>query len=310
MDATPSTLHRQLEYSMRICKHKICKHDICKQRIQSLLAIIAVSLLTTACANKTATRQEDVARYEALETQLIDETAAAEQRRRAQMRVAERLRQLDTDRAKMEQAQIEEARQSQIENLESEKLQDNDLLNLAGSTPVVTQVVVANDSAQDDEALWVLQDYPSPVNGIPLCAVVSRPSKVINGSIDTNVTVIIGTDTIYLRTDATFDPDAPESGFRIDAGFPILFDKFLNELTAVIDTGYSRLRDALDTGSTLIVAFAYSPQLSTAETHVLELSLDSISEPLAQLASCGGQLEQLPEDSQLEQTVPTELSDL
>ena len=125
---------------------------------------------------------------------------------------------------------------------------------------------------------------------------VSKPSKVINGTLDTNVTVVIGTDTIYLRTDATFDPEAPETGLRIDAGFPILFDSFLNELTGVIDAGYSRLRSGLESGSTLIVAFAYSPQLSTAETHVLELSLDSISKPLAQLANCGQ-----PESSLIDQ---------
>ena len=271
----------------------------------SLLAIVTVSLFTSGCANRAATRQEDVDRYEALETELIDQTAAEERRRRSEMRVAQRLRQLDVERAKAEQERKEAEELAQLENLESKKFEDNNLLNLAGSKPVVTQIVVANSSDEQDEALWSLQDFPSPIDGSPLCAVVSQPSQILNGTLDTNVRVIIGTDSIYLRTDATFDLDAPETGFRIDAGFPILFDKFHNELTAVIDKSYFRLRNGLETGSTLIVAFAYSPQLSTAETHVLELSLDSIASPLSQLSNCAGTNEDITEDDQTDQSVPS-----
>lgn len=279
-------------------------------RSKSPFAVLAMSLLISACANKAVTRQEDVDRYDALETQLIDETAADERRRKSEMRVAERLRQLDSERAQAETERNEARRLSQLENLESASLDDDKLLNLSDTTPVVTQVVVANSSDENKESLWALRNYPSPLNGSPICAVVSKPSKVINGSLDTNVTVIIGTDTVYLRTDATFDPAAPETGLRIDAGFPILFDSFLNELTGVIDTGYTRLRDRLESGSTLIVAFAYSPQLSTAETHVLELSLDSISEPLAQLASCDTSATGLVDQQSVDQSLPTESLDL
>ena len=260
----------------------------CNQKKPLLIVLLMTSLLVTACANKAATRQEDIDRYAALEANLIDEEAAEERRRQSEIRIADRLRQQDLERIKTQSDKFEASQLTYSEEQKSTESDENEvntnnLIILNDTTPEVTQVVV---STGIDEALWVLQDYPSPINGTPVCAVVSKPSRVTNGSLDTNVTVIVSSDTIYLRTDATFDPDAAETGLRVDAGLPILFDSYLNELTAVIDASYSRLRTALETGSTLIVTFAYSPQLSTAETYVLELSLDSIGESLAQLENC------------------------
>lgn len=277
-------MFRQLEYSMKNCN----------QKTPLLIVLLTASLLATACANKAATRQEDIDRYAALEANLIDEEAAEKRRRQSEIRIADRLRQQDLERIKTQNEKIKASQQTYSEELKSTEsdadgVSASNLVILNDTTPEVTQVVVSTGT---DEALWVLQDYPSPINGMPLCAVVSKPSKITNGSLDTNVAVIVGADTIYLRTDATFDPDATETGLRVDAGLPILFDSYLNELTAVIDASYSRLRTALDTGSTLIVTFAYSPQLSTAETYVLELSLDSIAEPLAQLDNCVEPLDQ------------------
>jgi len=256
-----------------------------KQRLNLLYAPIAACLLSTACASKVETRQTEVDRYEALETQLIDERAAEERRRRSEMRVAERLRQIEVERAEAQQKR-EEARALAQAKIDAENTLDDAALLSLPETPVVTNVVVANSSDAAETNLWSLRNYPSPIDGSPICAVVSRTSNVSNGTLDTNVSVVISADSVYLRTDATFDPDAPETGFRIDAGIPILFNSYHNELTAVIDKGYARLRNTIESGSTLTVAFAYSPQLSTAETHVLELSLETISNPLAQLESC------------------------
>ena len=115
----------------------------------------------------------------------------------------------------------------------------------------------------------------------------STPVDVLNGPLETRVTIIISDSAVYLRTDATFDATVPEAGYRIDAGIPIAFDRYLNELTAVVDDSYARLLDSLQSGLTLSASFAYSPQLSSAETHVVELSLEELDAALAQLAGCG-----------------------
>ena len=281
-----------------------------KPRLNLIFAIIAASLFTSACANKNETRQEDVDRYKVVESQLIDDAAAEQRRRKSEIRVAERLRQLEVERSKVERELNEATQLAKAEIRKSNNLGDDELLRLSDTPPIVTNVVVANSSDENEPPLWALKDYPSPVDGLPICAVVSQPRKVTNGSLDTNVTVIVGADTIYLRTDATFDPNGPETGFRIDAGFPILFDSYHNELTAVVDNGYSRLRNALDSGSTLIVAFAYSPQLSTAESHILELSLDSIGEPLTQLANCDAPVERLANEFSADRSRSNDSPDL
>jgi hypothetical protein len=124
------------------------------------------------------------------------------------------------------------------------------------------------------------------MDGSALCAVVSTPITVRNGTLDTSVTIIVGKSTVFLRTDATFDPDALETGYVIDAGFPIAFDSFLNELTAVVDDGYDRLVSSMRSGTTLSVAFGYKPQLSSADTHVIEMGLDTFEDTMSQLAQC------------------------
>ena len=67
------------------------------------------------------------------------------------------------------------------------------------------------------------------------------------------------------------------------------FDHYLNELTAVVDDSYARLLEALQQGDTLRVSFAYSPQMISAETHLVEYPLDSVARPLAELAECDEQ---------------------
>lgn len=256
--------------------------------IKPVIALTCLSVTLLACADKSAIREQERERYAELEGELIDAQAAEERRRQSEMRIAAKLRQLDSERTQraLERAQISNLPASSSTILSGPANAGSTGPQVVQSGPVVTQIVVAGNAADLGNQIWSLQDYPSPVDGSSLCAVVSEPVSVQNGSLDTQVTVVIANDAVYLRTDATFDKSAPETGFRIDAGFPIAFDEFLNELTAVVDTSYARLRESIDLGTTLTASFAYSPQLSSSETHVIELSLDSIERPLDELSAC------------------------
>jgi hypothetical protein len=239
---------------------------------------LCIAGILSACADKAEIRDRELERYKTLESELIDAQQAEVQRRRTQLRVAQQLRQMDAERA-------EAARK---------RLQDQDALQSLPQVPLVTQITVGQPDSGIDSEVWKFQDYPSPIDGSTLCAVVSIPIDVQNGPLETKASVIIGKDSIFLRTDATFDDTALETGYRVDAGFPIAFDQFINEVTAVVDENYARLLELLKDGSTLAVSFALSPQLSTAETHIVELSLDAIDKPLSELAECD---DQKPADS-------------
>ncbi len=229
-------------------------------------------------------------RYEALESELISAQDAEERQRRTELRVAQKLRQMDRERA----AAAAAARLPPPGRFEAGKhdasaaAAESDSVSTAPTGPVVTQIVVGQ-SAKDNVRTWTLQKYPSPVDGSAMCAVVTTPLTVTNGNIETLVSVIVSKDSVFLRTDATFDTTAVDIGYRIDAGIPIVFDHFLNELTAVVDEGYRRLLSELESGDTLSVSFAYLPQLSSAETHIMEFPLASIEQPLSELAECDSQ---------------------
>ncbi len=260
---------------------------------RSLIVSAGLAIVLAGCADTSAVREQEHARINALESELIDAQAAEERRRRSEMRIAERLRLLDAERVKSQQ----DRQAASI--VASENKSDTPSVR---KPPVVTQIVVAGATGQDDEqSIWKAQEFPNPVDGTAMCAVVSEPVVVLNGTLDTRVRIIVGKSSVFLRTDATFDTETPETGFRVDAGFPITFDRFHNELTAVIDDSYPRLMRSLENGSTLRASFAYQPQLSSSETHVVEFTLDSFGAALSQLSVCDTSRTDLDSDS-----VPTE----
>lgn len=248
-----------------------------------LLSALCLVVLLSACADKAAVRQAESERYRQLETDMINAQQDEVQRRRAELRIAQKLQQLDSERSA-------DARQ-RLQSRQQTTTADNDrsAALTASTPPVVTQIVIAQSDTLSGAEPWKLQSYPGPSDGVPICALVSEPVLVMNGNLETRTRVIIGSRQVFLRSDATFDTDATETGFRVDAGIPIAFDRFINELTAEVDASYDRLLTALDNGVSLAVSFAFKPQLSSAETHVIEFSLQNLESALPALAACDTQ---------------------
>ena len=252
-----------------------------------LLLVLSVAISISACANTAAIHEEERAHYEALENELIGAQQAEERLRRIEMQVAQKTEQLESEPAVDAHRQLRTPSEPMAEGNEDAKLSQEGPRNLSSSGPADTQITI-DQASNEISGIWTLQHYPSPIDGSALCAVVSPPAIVTNGTIDTLVAVIISNSAVFLRTDASFDTTAAETGYRIDAGIPIGFDHFLNELTAVVDDGYERLTNTLLAGETLKVTFAYSPQLSSDGTHAIEYSLDDIEQTMSELTSCDG----------------------
>lgn len=263
--------------------HRIC---LTKRPFKSSILLVCATLFLSACADKGVTRDLDVDRYAKLENEIIDAQLEEERRRAAEFKVAQKLQKIESDRAAavLKRQQEDDAIffATEASTALSDEVGTQD--RILSSATVVTQIAIGQSS--DESSVWNLQDYPSPLDGAPLCAVVSTPIMVRNGTLDTFVTIVVSQTAVFLRTDATFDPDALETGYLIDAGFPIGFDRYINVLTAVVDDSYDRLVSAMRSGTTLSVAFGYAPQLSSADTHVMELSLDTFEQPLSDLAKC------------------------
>lgn len=262
---------------MSACTFKFNGLQICT------MILLGTLLGLSACADRASLREKELARYDVLENELISTQEEDERRRRVEYRVAQKLQQIQA-----ESATATRATQSTVINFSStgsEDTEDNgshpSLIQPTVPVPALDQAVVDLNSGR-----WRLQNFPSPTDGMPICAVVSIPEVVRNGTLDTSVRIIVSNSAVYLRTDATFDVNELETGYRIDAGFPFSFDNFLNELTAVIDDNHARLVQAMQAGTTLSVEFAYDPQISSETTYVMDLALDTFNQAWSKMDEC------------------------
>lgn len=249
--------------------------------------VFLVALLSSACADNAALKEQERSRYDALETKLIKQQETVERQRKSELRIAQRLSKLDAERATQTRIRKDSEPLSALSNNKKKhRKPGKDGVVQLQSPPIATQLAVGEKSDNAGTRAWTVKSIPSPVSGSALCVVASNPIKIRNGTIDTLISVLISTSHVYLRTDARFDTDAPETGYRVDSGLPIPIDQFLNELTAVVEQGYDRLLTALRSGTSLTASFAYLPQLSNAEVHRIELDLSTLDAALTKLTEC------------------------
>jgi len=191
----------------------------------TLLAFIALTLMSCRTG---PSREERVANFDALEAQQLEVTAQQEAERRREISEAAKLRREAAERKlqqEIEQQKIIAAYQSNSQATQN------------------SETALANNSD------WQLANHPSPIDGEPICALVSKPQLVLHGDLETQVQLIITAATAFVRTDATFNQDGFDTGIQVDGGIPIPYDRYLNEVTAVVDLGYQRLITSLVQGS-------------------------------------------------------------
>jgi len=250
------------------------------------LFLLYVMLCLSACAERSVLRDKERAHYENLESELLSKQKAEDQRLRDEYRIEHDIRPPDSKILSATEQNTKNkvffANDKTSKTIEPASANSNHDI----TAPVVTQVVVGQPSKDIKARNWSRQNYPSPVNGSTLCVIASNTVLVKNGGIDTQVRIIVSNDTVFFRSDATFNTTALDTGFQIDAGFPIPFDRYLNELTAVIDKNYYQVLNSMKSGLTLSVSFAYSPQLSTSDIHVVELDLDSFNQVWSENTEC------------------------
>ncbi len=257
--------------------------------VGSTLSGLCLLALLSACADKAAIREAESERYRQLENEMISAQQAEVKRRQAELRIAQRLQQMDAERSAAARQRLNDGTDGTAPDSPGSTDVQKNTTPSPSESAVVTQIVIAQSDSDTTADTWTLQSYPDPVDGAPFCALVSTPVVVMNGELETRTRVIIGAQRIFLRTDATFDTDATDTGFRVDAGIPIAFDRFINELTAEVSDSYERLLSAIEGGSSLAVSFAFTPQLSSAETHVIEFDLQYLEPSLTALARCESQ---------------------
>ena len=231
----------------------------------SFVSLGSMLLALTACASSGDDREALEARYQALEDEQIRSLTTEDAQRRAEM--------LDPTSSTGDRFV------SMDRNEES----------LAPGVKI-SAVPLSPDSADRSNSTfdrgWLAGSHPDPKTGEPVCAMLSPAAAVMNGELATEVFVMITSTSVYLRTDATLDPDNSAYGLSIDDTRLLGFESLLNDVTAIVAVEVVDMIPRLIDGRRLVASFRYSPQQPDKTFHSVEFDLDGIEDAWNQLNRC------------------------
>jgi len=192
------------------------------------------------------------------------------------------------------EAEYAAAERASIEALRAEDQQrkidlfgvDTHTENKTESKPLETRRRSTVALVEPNELDWLVGYYPDPKTGTETCSIVSPTQSITNGTLDTQVNVVITSDLVYFRADAALDISGPESGFRIDANFPLPFDENVNEIAAVFDESYERILTALEIGTVLEVTYANDPHKGAIPQHTVSYDISPLASLVTALNQC------------------------
>jgi len=145
---------------------------------------------------------------------------------------------------------------------------------------------LADRNSPTAEAGWRAGRHPDPATAEPVCAMLSPPVTVMNGELATEAFVMITSESVYLRTNATLDPDDSVYGLSIDDTPLLRYEALLNDVTAIILVDVVDMIQRLVDGRDLIASFRYSPQQPDKTFHSVEFDLDGFEDARGQMNQC------------------------
>jgi len=192
------------------------------------------------------------------------------------------------------EAEYEAAERASIEELNAAERQrkvelfgdDRHNPNVSTNESSVENVLPATALVEPNDVDWLIGYYPDPKTGAEICSIVSPTQTISNGTLETQVNVVLTSTLIYFRADAALDISNPESGFRVDANFPMRFDQNVNEIAAVFDRSYARALSALEAGTVLEVTYANNPHLGELPLHTISYDIDPVAALIPTLNQC------------------------
>lgn len=266
------------------------RQDTAFRRIASALCASLVLLVLCACSQNTQLRDIEADRYNELEGTLLTAQQEEEQRRRAELRVAERLRKLDAERAAANAAR-QSAYAATTSPAQGSLQEAGENRSRQGIEPMVTHIVVAapgtEPQSDGSHELWRTRIVEEPADGQARCMLTSHTVTIPGEDGTSRVHLQFSRDRLMLVTDGLLDPQAEDRGIRIDFGIPVAFDRFIDEQTALIERDLEPLIQSMLDGNTLSVAFGLrSAQESASRTQIMEISLEDLAAALVQLDAC------------------------
>ena len=183
---------------------------------------------------------------------------------------------------------VEEERYALLENqrIANQRLKQDNIRD-ALRAPMQTGSSQQIDIKSQQFGEWSFSFFPELATSNPTCTLLSEPFEVMSGDLPTKVQVIVTPANVYLRSDAVLSTDDIEAGFRVDSALPVAFDGMLNEVTATVDQGYSKLIKAMLDGTILTAYFSYATSEQTAlDSNRIDIALIEFSEAYEMLSTC------------------------
>jgi len=147
-------------------------------------------------------------------------------------------------------------------------------------------------------AEWTVKRVYNQIGNFERCVLESHIAPVSDGYQETQVTFVVNTDAILVKTKAPLDTSFGDIGLQVEKNDFIKMDKVIEESSALFTTSYTKILGQLKkeptpvkksqkpVSATVKVQLRFWPTWPVTGTHAVEFRLEGFSKAYAEMAAC------------------------
>ena len=147
-------------------------------------------------------------------------------------------------------------------------------------------------------AAWTVKRVYNQTGSFERCVVESPTAPVSDGYQETQVTLIVHTDAILVKTKAPLDDSFGDIGLQVEKHDLIKMDQVVEESSALFTTSYKQILGQLQqepvpvkkgrkpASTTVRVQLRFWPTWPVTGTHAVEFSLEGFSKAYVEMVTC------------------------
>jgi hypothetical protein len=147
-------------------------------------------------------------------------------------------------------------------------------------------------------AEWTVKRVYNQIGNFERCVFESHTAPVSDGYQETQVTLIVNTDAILVKTKAPLDASFGDIGLQVEKNDFIKMDKVVEESSALFTTSSKKILGQLQkepvpvkkgqkpASTTVKVQLRFWPTWPVTGTHAVEFSLEGFSKAYAEMVAC------------------------
>jgi hypothetical protein len=145
-------------------------------------------------------------------------------------------------------------------------------------------------------AEWTVKRVYNQMGALERCVLESNTAPVNDGYQETQASLIVGSDSILVKTKAPLDDSFGDIGLQVEKNDFVKMDKIVEEQSALFTTSYTKILGQLKKApvkkgqkplsATVKVQLRFWPTWPVTGTHAVEFRLEGFSKAYAEMAAC------------------------